>query len=258
MVFHRLMLPITKWLPRYYAGLRYADNEGPVLDAACGTGLVTIELMSKIRQEVVGADLSRRGLLEALNHGGKKGLKLNLVLCDLRALPFRTKVFKQIISLDTLEHIDDDGSVFKEFRRTLKPFGILILTVPTNATNSAKLFTEQRLLRKVIPSRLYSRYILYNGKTWLEASSSDSAIQLGHLRNYSKDRVTRENGKFFETISYEYALKRFATIVTDITYGVRGFLLLQPFMFFLAVRLDFYLQMGKQGYLLVLKMRRTY
>lgn len=169
--------------------------------------------------------------------------------------PFKDKTFSQIILLDTLKHIEDDDKVFQEFARMLKPSGNLVLSVPYGATNSAELFREQRILRKLIPRFLYTTY-QYSGNSWLEATKENTMKEMGHLREYSIVSLREKTGSFFEFIHHEYALKKFASLATDITYGIKGFSLLKLFIFFIAVRLDCYFQKNKRGYLLVCKFQK--
>ena len=72
-------------------------------------------------------------------------------------------------------------------------------------------------------------------------------IEMGHLREYSIDSLREKTDSFLKITHHEYALKKFASLATDITYGIKGFLLLKPFIFFIAVRLDRHFQKNKKG-----------
>ena len=254
MMYDRIVPSTHSWLPRYNAVLRLINGkEGLALDASCGTGDITIELKKKC-VKVIGINISKEEVFAARKKAEKEGIKINFVIGDLTNAPFKDVSFSQIISLDTLEHISDDSSVFKEFARMLKPSGKLILSVPYGATNSAKLFPEQRFLRKLIPRCLYSN-TSFSGKSWLEATAKDAMNEMGHLRDYSIDNLKRKIGSL-EIVHYEYALKKFASLATDITYGIKGFSFLKPFIFFIAVRLDHYFQKNRNGYLLIVMLRR--
>lgn len=255
-IYNQIVPSTTQWLPRYYTLLRLIGRRGGVvLDASCGTGDTTIEL-KKRGVKVIGVNISKEEIMIARKTAEKEGVKIDYVIGDLTNTPFKDKTFSQIISLDTLEHIEDDDSVFQEFGRMLKRSGKLILSVPYGATNSAELFWEQRILRKLVPHFLYSK-ALFRGKSWLEATEEDAMKEMGHFRNYSVDELKRKTASFFEIIHYEYTLKKFASLATDITYGIKGFSLLKLFVFFIAVRLDCYFQKNKKGYLLVCKFEKN-
>lgn len=253
MIYAQIVPSTTQWLPRYFTALRLIE-EGLLLDASCGRGDTTIEL-KKRGLKVIGINISKEEIMLARKKAEKEGVKIDFVIGDLTKAPFEDETFSQIISLDTLEHIKDDNSVFQEFGRMLKRSGKLILSVPYGATNSAELFREQRILRKLVPRFLYTN-ASFNGKSWLEATEEDVMKKMGHLRNYSVDKLKKKTASFFEITYYEYALKKFSSIATDITYGIKGFSRLKPFIFFIAVRLDRYFQKNKKGYLLVCKFQK--
>lgn len=205
---------------------------------------------------MIGVNISKEEIMIARGKADEEGLKIDFVIGDLTNTPFKDKTFGQIISLDTLEHIEDDDSVFQEFSRMLKQSGKLILSVPYGATNSAELFREQRILRKLIPRLLYSS-ASFSGKSWLEATKEDAMKEMWHLRDYSINSLREKTDSFLTITHHEYALKKFASLATDITYGMKGFSLLKPFIFFIAVRLDRYSQKNKKGYLLVCKFKKN-
>lgn len=222
------------------------------MDASCGTGDITIEL-NKEGAEIVGVNISKHEIMLARGKQKKEGLQIDFVIGDLTKAPFKDEAFNEIISLDTLEHIADDQGVLQEFARILKPSGKLILSVPYGATNSAKLFREQRILRKLIPRFLYAN-ASFKGKSWLEATREDTMNAMGHLRDYSIDELKKKTTPFLEVTHHEYALRKFSSLATDITYGIKGFSVLKPFIFFIAVRLERYFQRKARGYLLIVEM----
>ena len=253
-IYDQIVPSTIQWLPRYYTVLRLIKKEGLVLDASCGTGDITIALKKK-SVKVIGINISEEEIMVAREKAEKKGTRINFIVGDLTNIPFKDNIFAQIVSLDTLEHIRDDDRIFQEFARLLKVLGKLIISVPRGATNSAELFQEQKNLRKLIPPFLYTD-TSFNGKSWLEASEKDTMKKMGHLRNYSVDKLRRKTVSFFKIAHYEYALKKFSSLATDITYGIKGLSLVKSFVFFIAVRLDRYFQKNNKGYLLVCEFQK--
>jgi SAM-dependent methyltransferase len=94
-----------------------------LMDVGCGTGVVLKELES--RGEPVGLDMSPL----ALDYCQKRGLG-RLVRGDATAMPLQSGWCTAIIALDVFEHIEHDDKAFLEAYRTLKPGGILVLSVP--------------------------------------------------------------------------------------------------------------------------------
>ncbi len=80
--------------------------------------------------------------------------------------------------------------------------------------------------------------------------------EMGHFRNYSVSKLKKKTPPFFKITHYEYALKKFSSIATDITYGIKGFSLLKPFIFFIVARLNRYFHKNRKGYFLVCKFQK--
>lgn len=60
----------------------------------------------------------------------------NVYQLDGSATPFPTRFFDQIVIVDFLEHIADDGGFVRELARIVKPGGTVILNVPHLKTHS--------------------------------------------------------------------------------------------------------------------------
>src|SRR5437762_2237885 len=78
---------------------------GRVLDAACGNGYGS-ELLLAAGAEVVAADVAVEALAEARSLGRNR--RIHLTGASLLALPFPAETFDAVVSLETIEHIDDD------------------------------------------------------------------------------------------------------------------------------------------------------
>jgi SAM-dependent methyltransferase len=57
-------------------------------------------------------------------------LRDNLIQIGQGTLPFKDNSFDLVLSLDYLEHLDNDDLCLKEIRRVLKKNGLLILAIP--------------------------------------------------------------------------------------------------------------------------------
>ena len=109
-----------------------AERVGPddrVLEAAAGTGLVTLTLARKAR-EVIATDYTAAMvelLGQRIRHSG-----LGNVTCqqaDLTALPFPDASFDVVVAANVLHLLPDLPAAFTSLRRVLKPGGKLL--VPT-------------------------------------------------------------------------------------------------------------------------------
>ncbi len=148
-----------------------------ILDYGCGTGSLTRSLNQF--GDVCGVDESE----EAIQFCHQRGMDNVKRIHSVNELPADT--YDLIGSFDVLEHIDDDLHILGEFKRMLKPGGILFITVP-------------------------AFHILWGGE--------DVVSQ--HKRRYRrKDLVTKQRQCGFEIIKASY----FNTILFPLILTVRLF-----------------------------------
>ena len=98
-----------------------------ILDAGCGTGL----LMKKLSNfgEIWGIDTSSEALKLA-----KKNNITKIKKASVEKIPFKDNRFDAIVSIDVLYHreVKNDLAALIEFKRVLKPGGILIIKNPAH------------------------------------------------------------------------------------------------------------------------------
>jgi 2-polyprenyl-3-methyl-5-hydroxy-6-metoxy-1,4-benzoquinol methylase len=123
-----------------------------VLDAGCGWG-VTLKILEECGFQVTGMDISRRTLQE-LDRPDR-----NLVEADLtKPWPGGIEPFDAVLSLDVLEHLDDDVGAVTQLAELVKPGGVLVISVPA----LPDLFTEfdaiQGHRRRYLPESLRAAF----------------------------------------------------------------------------------------------------
>lgn len=94
------------------------------LDAACGEGPLA-SLIGK-RKQLVGLDIDFLRLQRARSHPFSM-----LAQASVTDLPFPGDSLDGIVSIETLEHVEDLSSAVKELSRCIKPNGYLLLTMPS-------------------------------------------------------------------------------------------------------------------------------
>lgn len=94
-----------------------------VLDVGCGSGR-NMRLLSRYADCVVGLDRSPVALRLAAQEG------LPTMRADAKAIPLPDGSVDLLSALDVLEHLEDDLAALREFRRVLKPEGLLLVAVP--------------------------------------------------------------------------------------------------------------------------------
>jgi SAM-dependent methyltransferase len=109
-----------------WAATRYFPAAQRIHEVGCGTGFVLRSLRRAYPEaSISGSEL----LLQGLRIARERLPGVRLMQMDARAIPFR-EAFDLVGAFDVLEHIDEDAIVLKEVRRSLRPGGGLLLTVP--------------------------------------------------------------------------------------------------------------------------------
>ncbi len=109
-------------LERVIADLRLPAR-ARVLDAGCGSGRNMIELAR--HGTVTGVELSNTSV--CLARARKAG---EVIEGSVMEMPFAPDSFDLAVSLDVIEHLQDDLGALRELRRTVAPGGSLLVTVP--------------------------------------------------------------------------------------------------------------------------------
>jgi SAM-dependent methyltransferase len=94
-----------------------------VLDAGCGSGRNMVEL-SRLGA-VTGVELSDTSVALARERGYGE-----VIAGSVLEMPFADGRFDLAVSLDVIEHLEDDLTALRELRRVVAPGGALLITVP--------------------------------------------------------------------------------------------------------------------------------
>jgi SAM-dependent methyltransferase len=94
-----------------------------ILDAGCGSGRNMVELAR--HGTVAGVELSATSV--ALARARAAGEVIEGSVLDM---PFESASFDLAVSLDVIEHLQDDLAALRELRRVVAPGGALLITVP--------------------------------------------------------------------------------------------------------------------------------
>ena len=94
-----------------------------VLDAGCGSGRNMIELARL--GSVTGVELSETSVALARERDAGE-----VISGSVLEMPFPDDSFDLAVSLDVIEHLEDDLGALRELRRAVAPGGALLVTVP--------------------------------------------------------------------------------------------------------------------------------
>lgn len=122
----------------------HVRQSGRLLDMGCGTGAMLDELQALGTE--FGLDISSTALTYCKNRGHQR-----LALGVGEDLPWREAEFDGVVSLDVLEHIENDARTMQNLFRICRDGAVVVITVP--ATPWLWTTRDERLLHK----RRYTR-----------------------------------------------------------------------------------------------------
>lgn len=132
---------LEDWLPARQPGRALKTD---LFDEAFGRGL--LDLVADRYDRIVGIDVAPGVIHEARGRAPRH----LVVLCDVRALPFRDRGFEAVASISTLDHFSSPADIpvsLRELHRVLAPGGLLVLTLDNRANPIVA-------LRNLLPFRL--------------------------------------------------------------------------------------------------------
>jgi SAM-dependent methyltransferase len=125
---------VPVWVEREHEA-RYAFAaafvHGVVLDCACGVGRGAKLFARNGADRVIALDASPGAARVATEHTDIAGAAASGV-----ALPLRDASVDVYVSLETIEHVDDDVGFLREVRRVLRPGGVFICSTPNRTVSN--------------------------------------------------------------------------------------------------------------------------
>src|SRR3712207_3718197 len=113
-------------LSKALGGSLPAEPFGDALEIGAGTGYFALNLLlaGRVRRATC-TDISP-GMLDVLRgNADRLGLDVDAVACDAEALPFDDESFDLVIGHAVLHHLPHLDRAFAEFRRVLRPGGVV-------------------------------------------------------------------------------------------------------------------------------------
>jgi ubiquinone/menaquinone biosynthesis C-methylase UbiE len=95
-----------------------------ILDAGCGTGIFTSDILAAGSQ-VCGLDLSLPMLLRAKEKAGRSSF--DVVAGDILTLPFPGEIFDKVVSITALEFVADGRAAMNELFRVTRRGGCIVV-----------------------------------------------------------------------------------------------------------------------------------
>ncbi len=185
---------------RYVFALDLIDQR-VVLDLACGEGYGA-DLLARRARSVVGMDSSAAAIAHAAARYRRDNLEF--AVGSASRIPAADSSFDAVVSFETIEHLAEQAEMLAEFRRVLRPNGLLIISSPDKASYSDKrgsdnpfhvreLYRDEflALLRARFPAvRLLGQKLVFQSAIWaLDDTASGcyrSATKVGERIDYHR------------------------------------------------------------------------
>ncbi|MCF7810957.1 class I SAM-dependent methyltransferase [bacterium] len=120
---------VRRELKRLKSGLR--GRKTTILDAGMGFGQYSDRMLRMFRNaQLVGLEIDSKHLYGSENYFRKVHPSSKIVLGDVQCIPLKERVFDLILTVDVMEHIEDDIATFGEYFRVLMPGGYLMMHTP--------------------------------------------------------------------------------------------------------------------------------
>jgi ubiquinone/menaquinone biosynthesis C-methylase UbiE len=126
---------------------------GRGLEIGAGTGYFSLNLLRQgILSDVTCTDVSPGMLEELASSAERLHLDVDTVLCDAESLPFESNSFDVVFGHAVLHHIPDLERAFSEFRRVLKPGGLVAFCGEPSRTGDRLAAYPKRAALAVAPA----------------------------------------------------------------------------------------------------------
>lgn len=134
------------------------------LDAGCGTGTLA-RLLARRGLDVQGVDASGEMVDAATRLSQQQGLTDRLTFQQIEtveSLPFGNEAFDGVLCASVLEYVGEPERCLAEFRRVLKPGGLLLVSLPNRQSLLRKFYKTLYPLSLKVKGRPILRYLKYS------------------------------------------------------------------------------------------------
>lgn len=175
-VYHQVSAPQVSWGKKVLARVSLHGDE-TVLDAGCGTGRLTRDLLEALPHgHVVALDVSQNMIDAARDYLTPDfGDRVEFVLCDFLHMPFEAR-FDGIFSTASFHWVRDHEALFRILCRALRPGGWLCAQCG-GAGNIHRFLTRAQAL---MASPAYSPFFHDFESPWELSDASTAATRLKH------------------------------------------------------------------------------
>jgi trans-aconitate 2-methyltransferase len=194
-LYHQISAPQVSWGKKVLARISLRGDE-TVLDAGCGTGRLTRDLLEALPHgKVVALDVSRNMIDAARAYLTPDfGDRVEFVTCDLLDIPFHDR-FDGILSTASFHWVKDHDALFAELYRALCPGGWLCAQCG-GERNLDRFMTRVKGLMSTAP---YLRHFQDFTSPWEFADPATTATRLKKAGFEAIDTGSEEKPTTFDT-----------------------------------------------------------
>jgi ubiquinone/menaquinone biosynthesis C-methylase UbiE len=146
------------------------ERDDAVLDAGCGTGVFTMDILAS-GSRVVGLDISLPMLKQAEKK--LKGLPFEIVLANMLNLPFPEDSFDKAVSLTALEFIEEAKQAVAELFRVTKKGGTIVVAT----LNSLSSWASRRIAEAKERHTIFEKAIFRSPDELRSLTSVESVVK---------------------------------------------------------------------------------
>lgn len=200
-------------LHRYALACKFSTGK-TVLDIACGEGYGS-HLLAQQAASVTGVDSDELTITKAKDK--YQAANLRFVIANALATSLPEKSFDLVVSFETLEHLQEHEQLMQEFKRLLKPDGLLLISTPDKAQYSDKRgyrnpFHKKEVYKSVFEALLRKQFshVQLLSQTVCHSSLISSGAESGldiYAGNHEKlEKYNADNGLYLIGFAAEVAL----------------------------------------------------
>ncbi len=214
--------------------LRRVGAAGKVaIDVGCGTGETLRSLNGLPFELVVGADESQYALELARKEADQP---VSLLTSRAGLLPMRTGSAACLVSLDVLEHLDDDVGALREFARVVEPGGTIVVAVPAYewawsdhdvVLGHRRRYTRQQLLDTAAAAGLVVQRCTYYHSWLVPVALAVRRTPLRRLMRGEAEEASYVNPTVNRLLRKVTALERVACRLVELPVGLSIMLVAQ-------------------------------
>lgn len=194
---------IQNILLKFFNDLKSKD----LLEVGCGRATSSIFLHLNHGIKITPTDFSTEAIKIAKENLNKYNIDAKAKVADIYKLPFDDNSFDVVLSLGLMEHITKPLLAFKEFKRVLRPNGIVISMIVPETKNIQNYFS---FLNSTL-NYLNITFLRNNSKIWLDKTqsktsnvyrSTENSIEFyHHLKSSGFKNIFSHNLNPFPTIA---------------------------------------------------------